>query len=87
MASLRERMLQDMRIRNLSDNTQKTYILQVSLFARYFKQSPERLGPQQIRQYGIYMVEEKGLGRLIGTERSCGVAVPVQEYAASPVVS
>lgn len=43
MTSLRQRMLEDMRIRNLAVNTQEAYVQQVSLFARYFNQSPERL--------------------------------------------
>ncbi|MCX5538346.1 integrase, partial [Paraburkholderia sp. CNPSo 3076] len=34
-------MLHDMQIRNLADNTQKTYLLQVSSFARHFRRSPE----------------------------------------------
>ncbi len=54
-------MIQDMRIRNLADNTQVSYIRQVLLFARHFNKSPELLGPDQIRQYQIHMVEEKGL--------------------------
>ncbi len=35
MTSLRQRVIEDMRVRNLSPRTQATYILQVSLFARY----------------------------------------------------
>ena len=42
MTSLRQRMLGDMQIRNLAVNTQESYVQQVSLFARYFNQSPER---------------------------------------------
>jgi Phage integrase, N-terminal SAM-like domain len=51
MTSLRQRTLEDMQIRNLAVNTQESYVQQVSLFARYFNQSPERLGPEQIRSY------------------------------------
>ena len=36
MTALRQRMLEDMRVRNLSPHTQSSYILQVSLFARHF---------------------------------------------------
>ncbi len=35
MTTLRQRMTEDMQVRNLSPRTQATYILQVSLFARY----------------------------------------------------
>jgi integrase/recombinase XerD len=44
MAPLRQRMLEDMLIRNFSENTQLSYLMQVSLFARHFRRSPEGLG-------------------------------------------
>ena len=61
MTSLRQRMLEDMQIRNLALNTQESYVQQISLFARYFNQSPERLGPEQIRTYQVYLTKEKKL--------------------------
>src|SRR5467141_2786244 len=61
MTSLRRRMLEDMQIRNLALNTQEAYIQQVSLFARHFNQSPELLGPEQIRAYQVYLTKEKKL--------------------------
>ena len=61
MTSLRLRMLEDMQIRNLAVNTRESYVQQVSLFARYFNQSPERLGPEQIRTYQVYLTNEKRL--------------------------
>jgi site-specific recombinase XerD len=54
-------MLEDMQIRNLAVNTQESYVQQISLFARYFNQSPERLGPEQIRTYQVYLTKEKKL--------------------------
>jgi integrase/recombinase XerD len=61
MTSLRQKMIEDMQIRNLAVNTQETYILQVSLFARHFQKSPELLGPEQIRAYQVYLTNEKKL--------------------------
>jgi site-specific recombinase XerD len=61
MTSLRQRMLEDMQIRNLAVNTQDSYIQQVSLFARHFRKSPELLGPEQIRAYQVYLTTEKKL--------------------------
>src|SRR5271170_3077845 len=59
MTPLRIRMIEDMQIRNLSLQTQTTYVQQVSLFARHFGQPPERLGRDDIRAYQIHLVRDK----------------------------
>jgi hypothetical protein len=51
MTPLRQRMIEDMQVRNLAPHTQATYILHVSLFARHFRKSPELLGPEEVRDY------------------------------------
>jgi integrase/recombinase XerD len=61
MTSLRRRMIEDMQVRNLSSQTQATYVQQVSLFARHFNKSPEVLGPEEIRSYQVYLTNEKKL--------------------------
>ena len=61
MTPLRQRMTEDMQVRNLSPHTRSTYLLQVSLFARHFHQSPEALGPEEIRSYQVYPTKEKKL--------------------------
>lgn len=61
MTPLRQRMTEDMKIRNLALNTQASYLQQVSLFARYFGKSPDSLGREDIRAYQLYLSEEKKL--------------------------
>ena len=61
MTALRQRMTEDMQVRNLALNTQTSYLQQVSLFARHFHKSPERLGPEEIRAYQVYLTNEKKL--------------------------
>lgn len=61
MTSLRQRMTEDMQVRNLALNTQSSYLQQVSQFARYFNRSPEELGPEEIRAYQIYLTNERKL--------------------------
>ena len=61
MTPLRARMAEDMAIRNLSPNTQASYIGQVSMFARHFGKSPDLLGPEQIRDYQLFLTTEKQL--------------------------
>ena len=61
MSPLRRRMIEDMQIRNLSPHTQRAYVEQVIRFARYFRQSPEHLGPAEIRTYQLYLAHERHL--------------------------
>ena len=61
MTPLRQRLTEDMQVRNLSPHTQATYVLQVSLFARYFSKSPEALGPEGIRSYQVYLTNQEKL--------------------------
>ena len=61
MTPIRQRMTEDMQVRNLSPHTQASYVQQVSLFARYFNKSPEVLGPEEIRAYQVYLTNERKL--------------------------
>ncbi len=61
MTVLRQRMTEDMLLRNLSPETQRAYIGQISLLARYFRKSPDLLIPDEIRAYHLYMAQEKHL--------------------------
>ncbi|MGE0854365.1 MAG: tyrosine-type recombinase/integrase [Hyphomicrobiaceae bacterium] len=61
MTVLRQRMAEDMQVRNLSLNTQLSYLQQVSLFARHFGKSPDSLGWEEIRTYQVYLTNEKKL--------------------------
>jgi site-specific recombinase XerD len=61
MTILRQRMTDDMRIRNLSSHTQASYLQQVSQFARYFGKSPDKLDAEDIRAYQLYLTKEREL--------------------------
>jgi len=61
MTPLRQRMLEDMGIRNLAENTQASYLQQVSLYARHFHRSPEELGPEQVRSYQVHLTKTRKL--------------------------
>jgi integrase/recombinase XerD len=56
---LRQRMIEDMTIRNLSRATQQSYIYAVAKFSRHFNLSPDRLGMEEIRAYQLHLVAER----------------------------
>jgi integrase/recombinase XerD len=61
MTPLRQRMLEDMSIRNFAENTQLSYLQQVSAYAKFFDRSPDKLGPQEVRAYQIHLVQVRKL--------------------------
>lgn len=70
VSPLRQRMIDDMTVRNLAPNTMLCYLKQVSYLARYFGRSPERLGSEEIREYQLYLVQDRKVSvssRLVAT--------------------
>jgi len=61
MTPLRQRVSEDMQLRNLALNTQRSYLEQISRFARHFGKSPDLLGPEEIRAYQLHLSQDKRL--------------------------
>ncbi|MBI3645425.1 MAG: site-specific integrase [Acidobacteriales bacterium] len=59
MTPLRQRMLEDMRLRNFSPATQRSYVHYIAAYSKYFGVSPGQLGPEAIREYQLYMIDER----------------------------
>lgn len=59
MTALRQRMIEDMRLRNLSPHTIDAYVLAVKQFAQHFQRSPEHAAGEDVRAYLLHLVQEK----------------------------
>jgi site-specific recombinase XerD len=64
---LKKMMLEELQRRNYSQNTTRSYLQIVRDFARHFKRPPDQLGPDEIRQYQVHLIQERKMGvRTVG---------------------
>src|SRR5262252_10029106 len=93
MTPLRQRMVEDMHVRNYSEHTMRAYLHCVADFARHFRTSPAHLGPEQVRTYQLFLVQDKQLAWSTVVQTVCALRFfytvtlrrPLMlEYIASP---
>ena len=58
---LRNMMLEELQRRNYSQSTVRAYVRTVHQLAAYFHQPPDRLGPEQMRLFQVYLFRERKL--------------------------
>jgi integrase/recombinase XerD len=73
MTELRRRMIEELRLRNYSPSTITIYIRCVAQFAQHFRLSPDRLGPEHIRQYQLCLVQEKEVSWALFNQTVCAL--------------
>jgi integrase/recombinase XerD len=59
MTPLRQRFVEDLRVRNRSPRTMERYVSLVARFAKHFGRSPEALGPEEVRAYQLHLIERR----------------------------
>lgn len=57
LSPITKRMAEDMLVRNLAERTIDSYTYHVDRFARHFGKLPEDLGPEQIREFQLWMIQ------------------------------
>lgn len=73
MTPLRQRMIDDLRIRNYSPRTIETYVERVVAFALHFGKSPELLGQEHIREYQRYLLDTKRASWAVFNQTVCAL--------------
>ena len=61
MGVLRDRMIEEMKLRNFSPATQESYVYAVSRLARYHHKSPDQLSKEDIRAFLVHLTMERKL--------------------------
>jgi len=59
MTPLRQRMIEDMKLRNLAPRTIQVHVERVASFAKHFGKSPDRLGATEVSAYLLFLVQQK----------------------------
>ena len=78
MTPLRQRMIEDMQLRGLAPATQRAYLQAVQYFAQYFGTPPDQLTEEHLRQYFLYLRNDKRVSRSTSTIALCAIKFLVE---------
>ena len=73
MTPLRQRMIEDMQLRNFSPHTQEAYLRAVGRLARYYKRPPDLITPVEARQYLLHLIRTEHAGYSLYNLVRCGL--------------
>jgi integrase/recombinase XerD len=73
MTKLRRRMEEDLRLRNYSPATIKSYVGHVKNFSLFHHRSPDQMGAEEVRAYLLYLVDEKKLSPATVNQAHAGI--------------
>ena len=70
---LRQRMIEDMQLRGLAERTQQMYVAAVRQLAEHYGKSPDLITEEELRQYFLYLKNDKQYSRSTCTIALCGI--------------
>lgn len=73
MTPLRQRMIEDMQLRGLAEATQRAYLLAVRQLAEHYDKSPDCITEEELRQYFLYLTNEKQVARGTASLALCAI--------------
>jgi len=73
MTELRKRMIEDLQLREMSPRTQQMCVRAVSQLAKHYNTSPDLISGEELRQYFLYLKNEKRYSRSASTIALCGI--------------
>ena len=66
MTPLRQRLIDDLQLRNRSPRTIEVYVYHLREYARYFQKSPDQLGLDHAHRYILYLGDGRRIVRTVG---------------------
>lgn len=73
MSALRQKMLEDMQLHGFAIRTQEAYLSAVRQLAKYYRKAPDQINEEELRQYLLFLKNEKRAARATCTIALCGI--------------
>jgi integrase/recombinase XerD len=73
MSELRRRMIEDMNLRGFSPKTRQCYVDAVKNLSRYYKRPPNDLSEEEVRQFFLHLLNERGVAASTFRVYLCGI--------------
>ncbi len=73
MSELRQRMTEDLRLAGYAERTIASYVGTVKCLSKYYGRSPDTLNEAEIRQYFVYLIQERQAARSTVTQHLTGI--------------
>jgi len=73
MSALRQKMIEDMQLKGLAVRTQEAYVNAVLQLSRRYKKSPDCIEEEELREYFLYLKNEKRVADSTFTIALCGI--------------
>src|SRR6266404_1610483 len=73
MTELRQRMIESLQLRGLSERTQEAYLRAVRQLSEHYHKSPDKITEEELRQYFLYIMNVKKYARATSTIAICGI--------------
>ena len=73
MTALRQKMIEDMQLHGFAERTQEAYLLAVRQVAKHYHKPPDQINEEELRQYFLFLKNEKHAARASCTIALCGL--------------
>ena len=83
MTPLRQRMTEDMQLAGYSSKTQQAYVGAVGQLFAHFNCTPAQLTEEQLREYFLYLANERKVSRPTATIALWGSSFSINEHSSA----
>ena len=73
MKNVKQRMIEDMKLRGLAPRTQHRYLHTITALAEHYHRQPNEITEKQVRKYLLYLIESKGCAKTTFNVDLCAI--------------